>query len=360
LVKIANKKWPSIQVLNGGLFISAHSICAKTGGDGMKKVLSIMVLFVLLTSLFSAELVIYTSDSFAGGIARVVIPKFEKTYNCKVKLISIGSMGDALARVVAEKKSPKADLIVGLSAEQLQMAISEGVLEKYRPVNSKNIVYKSLVNDYGTVYDYGALAMIYNVEKIKNPPKTFKDLLSPEYKGKIVLIDPRTSSTGLTFLMWTIAAMGEDEAIQYWSKLKNNVLTFTSGWSAAFKMIETGEADMIVSYATDGAYSMYEYGAIKYMPIIFEEGAYLLEEYAAIVKGAKNKALARAFIEYMLTNEFQKEVPLNQWMMPVTNAELPEVFQKYVPKFKKVLKVDPNINSRLDEILKKWEKAVIG
>ena len=58
----------------------------------MKKVLSIMVLFVLLTSLFSAELVIYTSDSFAGGIAKVVIPKFEKAYNCKVKLVSIGSM----------------------------------------------------------------------------------------------------------------------------------------------------------------------------------------------------------------------------------------------------------------------------
>lgn len=197
----------------------------------MKRVLGVMVLVLVLTSLFSAELVIYTSDSFAGGIARVAIPKFEKTYNCKVKVLSLGSMGDVLARLIVEKRAPKADVVVGLSSEQLQKAISEGILEKYRPVNSKNIVYKDLINDYGTVYDYGALAMIYNIEKIKNPPKSFKDLLNPEYKGKIVLVDPRTSSTGLTFLMWTVAAMGEDGAIDYWKKLKNNVLTFTSGWS---------------------------------------------------------------------------------------------------------------------------------
>ncbi|MGC9771148.1 thiamine transport system substrate-binding protein [Fervidobacterium changbaicum] len=327
----------------------------------MARFTKLMVALLLLTTvfIFSAELVIYTSDSFAGGIAKVVVPKFERMYKCKVKVVSFGSMGDVLARMIAEKGSPKADVVIGLNPQQLQKAIKEGLLEKYRANNSKNLVYKGFVNDYGTVYDYGALAMIYNVEKIKNPPKSFKDLLKPEYKGKFVLIDPRTSSTGLTFLMWTIAALGEDGAMDFWKEVKSNVLTFTSGWSAAFKMLETGEADMIVSYATDGAYSMYKYGSIKYMPVIFEEGAYVLEEYAAILKGAKNLALARAFIEFMLTPDFQKEVPLNQWMLPVINIELPDVF-KYVPTIKKILKLDPKINDRLDEILKKWEKAVIG
>ncbi|MGB9693286.1 MAG: thiamine ABC transporter substrate-binding protein, partial [Fervidobacterium sp.] len=226
----------------------------------MRKVLSVMLVLTGLISIFAAELVIYTSDSFAGGIAKVVIPKFERLYNCKVKVVSLGSMGDVLAKLIAERNNPKADVVVGLNAQQLQKAIKENVLEKYRPINSKNITYKSLITDYGTVYDYGAIAMIYNVQNIKNPPTSFKDLLKPEYKGKIVLIDPRTSSTGLTFLMWTIAAFGEDGAIEYWRQLKSNVMTFTSGWSAAFKMLESGEADIIVSYATDGAYSMYKYG----------------------------------------------------------------------------------------------------
>lgn len=316
-------------------------------------------LLIVTVFAFSAELVIYTSDSFAGGIAKVVVPKFEQMYKCKVKVVSFGSMGDVLARLIAEKNTPKADVVIGLNPQQLQKAIKENLLQKYRATNSKNLVYKGFVNDYGTVYDYGALAMIYNVERIKNPPKSFKDLLKPEYKGRFVLIDPRTSSTGLTFLMWTIAALGEDDAMEFWKEIKKNVLTFTSGWSAAFKMLETGEVDMIVSYATDGAYSMYKYGSIKYMPIIFEEGAYVLEEYAAIVKGAKNLALARAFIEFMLTPDFQKEVPLNQWMFPVIDVQLPEVY-KYVPTVKKILRLDPSINDRLDEILKKWEKAVIG
>ncbi|MFN6991791.1 MAG: thiamine ABC transporter substrate-binding protein [Fervidobacterium sp.] len=327
-----------------------------------KKLFFSVIIFIFITftlSLFAIELVIYTSDSFAGGIAKVVIPKFEQIYKCKVKVISLGSMGDVLSRLIVEKNNPKADLVIGLNSQQLRKAINEGVVEKFRPVNSKNITYRALITDYGTVYDYGALALIYNVDKIKNPPKSFKDLLNPEYKGKIVLIDPRTSSTGLSFLMWTIAAMGEDGAMEYWKELKKNVLTFTSGWSAAFKMLESQEADMIISYATDGAYSMYKYGTIKYMPVIFEEGAYVLEEYASIVSGAKNRALARAFLEFMLTPDFQIEVPLNQWMMPVINVELPSVF-KYVPTFKKILKVPSSINDRLDEILKKWEKSVIG
>ncbi len=325
---------------------------------GLVKLVFFSLLIVTVFA-FSAELVIYTSDSFAGGIAKVVVPKFEQMYKCKVKVVSFGSMGDVLARLIAEKNAPKADVVIGLNPQQLQKAIKENLLQKYRATNSKNLVYKGFVNDYGTVYDYGALAMIYNVERIKNPPKSFKDLLKPEYKGRFVLIDPRTSSTGLTFLMWTIAALGEDDAMEFWKEIKKNVLTFTSGWSAAFKMLETGEVDMIVSYATDGAYSMYKYGSIKYMPIIFEEGAYVLEEYAAIVKGAKNLALARAFIEFMLTPDFQKEVPLNQWMFPVIDVQLPEVY-KYVPTVKKILRLDPSINDRLDEILKKWEKAVIG
>jgi len=217
----------------------------------MKGLLKLTVFFLLTTTVFvfSAKLVIYTSDSFAGGIAKVVIPKFEQMYKCKVRVISFGSMGDVLARLIAEKNAPKADVVIGLNPQQLQKAIKENLLQKYRATNSKNLVYKGFINDYGTVYDYGALAMIYNIEKIKNPPKSFKDLLKPEYKGKFVLIDPRTSSTGLTFLMWTIAALGEDGAMDFWKEVKKNVLTFTSGWSAAFKMLETGEADMIVSYA---------------------------------------------------------------------------------------------------------------
>ncbi len=308
---------------------------------------------------FSAELVVYTSESFSSGIGRIVFPKFEKMYNCKVKVVTFDSMGTALARAISEKNNPKADVIIGLNYNQLQRAVKEGILQKYKPTSAKNVLYKNLLTDYGTPYDFGALAMIYNTETIKNPPKTFKDMLKTEYSKKFALIDPRTSSTGLTFLMWTIAVFGENGFEDYWRQLSKNALTITSGWSAAFKMLETGEVDMIVSFATDGAYSMYKYGSMKYAPIIFEEGAYVLEEYASLVKGAKNSALGRAFLEFILTPDFQKEVPLNQWMLPVINVELPEVF-KYVPKINKVLRVPDSINDRLDEILKKWEKAVIG
>jgi ABC transporter periplasmic binding protein, thiB subfamily len=311
---------------------------------------------------FSQELVIYTYSSFASGIAQKVLPIFEKQNNVKVKLLSFGDAGNVLARLILEKDQPKADVVIGLDQPLLKRAISEGLLIKFVPENISMIKNKELLDmrGYGIPFDYGAIALVYNTEKINNPPKSFKELLDERFKRKLVVQDPRTSSTGLSFMLWTVAVFGEDGFLDYWKSLKNNILTITPGWDEAFSMLETGEADIMVSYATDGAYSYHEYGSLKYLPVVMEEGAFVQIEYAAIVKNSKNIELAKKFIEFVLSKEFQSQVPLNQWMYPVVEIELPEAY-KYAPKIDKVLSFDYGIfEQKGKDWLEKWAEVMIG
>lgn len=327
----------------------------------MRKLLFIVSL-IFAVSIFSQELVVYTYSSFASGIAQKVLPIFERQNNVKVKVLSFGDAGNVLARLILEKDQPKADVVIGLDQPLLRRAISEGLLTQFVPQNISKVRNKELLDTqgYGTPFDYGAIALVYNTEDIENPPKSFKELLDERFRKKLVVQDPRTSSTGLSFMLWTIAVFGEDGFLDYWKNLKNNILTITPGWDEAFSMLETGEADIMVSYATDGAYSYHEYGSLKYLPVIMEEGAFVQIEYAAIVKGTKNLDLAKKFIEFVLSEEFQSQIPLNQWMYPVIEIELPQAY-KYAPKIDKVLSFDyDTFDQKGKEWLEKWAGAMIG
>jgi len=133
----------------------------------------VFLLILLAGVLFLAEdLVVYTYDSFASTIAVKTIPIFEKMYDVKVKVLSFGDAGSVL--------SPRADVIVGLDQALLKKAVNEQVLEKYQSPKLSNIVLESLKDSsgFGTPYDYGAIAIVYNTESIDEPPTSFEELLN--------------------------------------------------------------------------------------------------------------------------------------------------------------------------------------
>jgi thiamine transport system substrate-binding protein len=60
------------------------------------------------------------------------------------------------------------------------------------------------------------------------------------------------------------------------------------------------------------------------------------------VKGARNPAAAKAFIDFMLTDEAQSVLPLTQWMYPVAKTvKLPESFRA-APSVTKTLTAKPS------------------
>ena len=53
-------------------------------------------------------------------------------------------------------------------------------------------------------------------------------------------------------------------------------------------------------------------------------------EFAGIVRGTEQRALAEAWIDYMLSRRFQEDLPLQMFVYPVLpEAELPELFVQF-------------------------------
>jgi thiamine transport system substrate-binding protein len=78
-----------------------------------------------------------------------------------------------------------------------------------------------------------------------------------------------------------------------------------------------------------------------------------------IVKGTKNLALAKKFIDFIITEDFQREIPLTNWMFPVNpEVKLPDSFD-YAPKPIKVLTLPSDLIERnQDQWIEGWLEAV--
>ena len=72
-------------------------------------------------------------------------------------------------------------------------------------------------------------------------PESYEDLLKPEYKGLISMPNPRSSGTGYMFLKSLVNAWGEQEAFDYFDKLSENILSFTSSGSGPVNALIQGE-----------------------------------------------------------------------------------------------------------------------
>ncbi|MGC9139018.1 thiamine ABC transporter substrate-binding protein [Athalassotoga sp.] len=326
----------------------------------MKKVAIFAIVLLMAIAGFAETLTIYTYSSFVSGIGNEIKPIFEKMYDCKINFVSMSS-GSLVARLILEKSNPKADVVIGLSQSQIPEVLDQNLLIPYKPTNIASVVNKSFLIDplYRVIpFDYGALAIDYS-KSLKNPPKTFDDLLSSQYSHTLVIEDPRTSTTGLDFLLWTIAIYG-DKWQDYWQKLMPTIKTVTSGWDTAFQMLENGEAKMMVSFATDEAYNYYYYKGSDIGVVIPNDEAYVMVEYAGIVKGTKHLSLAQKFIDFVLSKDFQSAVPLNQWMYPVTDVSLPQVFIEHAPVITKTVTIPMGeIKTSLSKWINEWTQIII-
>lgn len=337
----------------------------------MKRIFLVILFFVIAFGFLWANgrqqqedqtLVIYTYDSFVSdwGPAPVLVPMFEEEYGIKVDIRSAGDAGQVLQKLYFEKDNPVADLVIGIDNNMLSEAVRLGVLEK-SGLSVDNLVSEDLAFDregWLVPYDYGYFSIIYDSSVISDPPLSLEDLTDEKYEKSLILMDPRTSSPGLGFLLWTVAVYGDGFA-EYWERLMPSVLTITDGWSSGYGLFTSGEAPMVLSYTTSPAYHVEYEETDRYKAIIFPEGHYIQIEGMGIIRGSKNRDKARLFMEFMLSREAQEVIPLTNWMYPVvSDADLPDSFDS-APKASLDLMLDgAEISARLEEWFESWlEKA---
>jgi thiamine transport system substrate-binding protein len=270
------------------------------------------------------KLTIYTYESFTAewGPGPQVEKAFEAECACDLEFVAVADGVALLNRVRLEGASTRADIVLGLDTNLTAEAEATGLFAPSGADLTDIEVPGGWTDDVFVPFDYGYFAIVYDTEKLENPPKSLKDLVEGDPEQKIVIQDPRTSTPGLGLLLWVKAVYGDD-APEAWAKLRKRVLTVTPGWSESYGLFTKGEAPMVLSYTTSPAYHVIAENTQKYQAAAFEEGHYLQVEVAGTTTtGAKNP-LSQKFMAFMTGPAFQDVIPETNWMFPAGRTERP-------------------------------------
>jgi iron(III) transport system substrate-binding protein len=219
---------------------------------------------------------------------------------------------------------------------------------------------------YKTVGIYlGPLGFGYNTEllaKKKLPiPKTWADLLKPEYKGEIQVADPRASGTAYTMIATLVQLMGKDQAFDYLAALHKNVSNYPRSGTGPIKAVARGEASVSISFVHDAPGEKAQGFPIDAITPSDGTGAEIGS--MSIVKGARNLENAKKFYEWALTPGAQQfGAAAKQFQLP-SNTKTP--VDPRVPDVKKIKLIDYDYAKygqaalRRDLIMN-WERKVFN
>ncbi|MDR2747073.1 MAG: thiamine ABC transporter substrate-binding protein [Treponema sp.] len=298
----------------------------------------------------SRELVIWAYDSFISewGPGPEVEKQFLEKTGISIRWINHGDAGEILARLLQEGSGANADIILGLDQNMAARALNSALLEAYKPAGAEKIPPELLIDPSWALspFDYSYFAVCYDSEAL-SPPASLEELTESRYAGKLILMDPRTSSPGLGFFGWVREIYGERWQ-DYWRRLRPSILTIADGWSSGYGLFTNGEAPLVLSYTTSPSYHLEYEDTERYKAAIFAEGHPIQVELAGLLRAAKNKENAKIFLDYMLSPGFQAVIPLTNWMYPVIDIPLPASFG-IAPKSGKALRPAPPSEAELNE-----------
>ena len=210
-------------------------------------------------------------------------------------------------------------------------------------------------SDLFVPFDYGFLAMIYDRQRLPEPPESFQQLASGSPDLKIIIEDPRSSTTGRGLVLWLKAIYGNDTN-KAWFDIAPHIVTLTKSWSQAYALFLDGEADMVLSYTTSPAYHMIQENTDRYAAAPFRKGQYVQIEVAGILKSSAHRELARAFLRWLISEPAQSILPTTNWMFPVLDITLPEPFSRLIKPEKSLLLDDADVSKHADQ----WIAEMLG
>jgi thiamine transport system substrate-binding protein len=346
----------------------------------MKRI-SLFLFFVLSLSLLSAcgpkspaTLTVMTHDDFA--ISEEVIAEFEQANHVTVTLLPSGSVGEALNKAILSKDAPLADVFYGVDNTFLSRALDAGIFEAYDSPLLAQIpdAFELDPEQRALPVDYADVCLNYDIawfdEHGLAVPASLDDLLDPAYNGLLVVENPATSSTGLSFLLATIAAYGETGYLDYWSGLRANGLVVVDDWGTAYYTNFSGSSGrgpqpLVVSYASSPAAEViYADPPVTTAPtaaILAPGTCFRQIEFAGILTGTPNRGLAEKFIDFMLGTRFQEDMPLQMFVYPVNaDAQLPPEFIQWAQVSDAPASLDPAlIAANRDRWINDWTETVL-
>ena len=323
----------------------------------MKKYICLIFLFILLIttgcSKKAGQVVIYTSmeENRNKALKEQLAEKFPD----KDIVVQYLSTGNSAAKIKNEGTNVEADIVLDLeTAHMVDLEENFADLSSFDTSIYLDGVNKS--NRYLTWTKYTMALVIdknYFDKHNLSVPKTYDDLLKSEYKNLIAIPDPKTSGTGYAFYLNAVNIMGEDNAIEYFKKLKNNLREFTTSGSGPTNLLKQGEIAIAMGMTSQGVEAINE--GYNFKIVSLKTGAPYNTTSFGIIKGRENKENVREVFEWLM-NDFGKYD--KEYFLPDKILKNQEVKVKNYPTNLKDAKMDgiDSVSVKQD-LISKWEKV---
>lgn len=323
----------------------------------MKKYICLIFLFILLIttgcSKKAGQVVIYTSmeENRNKALKEQLAEKFPD----KDIVVQYLSTGNSAAKIKNEGTNVEADIVLDLeTAHMVELEENFADLSSFDTSIYLDGVNKS--NRYLTWTKYTMALIIdknYFDKHNLSVPKTYDDLLKSEYKNLIAIPDPKTSGTGYAFYLNVVNIMGEDKAIEYFKKLKNNLREFTTSGSGPTNLLKQGEIAIAMGMTSQGVEAINE--GYNFKIVSLKTGVPYNTTSFGIIKGRENKENVREVFEWLM-NDFGKYD--KEYFLPDKILKNQEVKVKNYPTNLKDAKMDgiDSVSVKQD-LISKWEKV---
>ncbi len=268
-----------------------------------------------------------------------------------VELLIAGDTGTMLAKAELTAGNPEGDVMWGIDNTFLSRAVAAGVFEPYVSPAIADLPdrFTDLVpNGEATPVDFGDVCVNYDIAALDelgiDPPASLEELA--EYADLLVVQNPATSSPGLAFLMASIAAFGDDW-VEFWNDLREGGVEVVDSWTSAYYesfSFAGGDRPFVVSYGSSPPFEvLYAAEPTETAPTgVIEQTCFRQVEFAGVLAGTEAPVAARRLIDFLVSERFQREIPLNLFVFPVDpDTELDPVFTEFATIPDSPLQLDP-------------------
>ncbi len=278
----------------------------------------------------------------------------------------VGS-GVAVNALDRTKARPQVDTIYYYGANGID-AQKRGLLTPFKPVNFDKLgpAAKHPDGEWFTIHQL-EVVFIVNKKLVKNPPRSWADLLKPEYKGSVMYLDPRTAGVGQVLTWAANFANGGaydnlKPGLDYIEKLhkSGNVLRVVG--TTPYAQFVKGEIPIWINYVNDGLRAKFVDGLGDDVEVISpSEGTAAAPYTISLVKNGPNPNAGKLWLNFIMSDTGQRLFAEGFVTPSVPGVAIPDAVKARLVSHSKVELLDlTKAAGQSQALIDGWAKAALG